>query len=129
MFDVWRSGRHAVKRGGHTLARRSACYRPVVEALEPRLAPAIAFVSVIDTDGGESAKASSVALDTAGNIYVAGTFTSTVDFDPGPGVTALTSNAGNAYVAKYAANGTLVWAKNFGGWYVEAPRIALDPHG
>ncbi|MEP7237892.1 MAG: gliding motility-associated C-terminal domain-containing protein [Ferruginibacter sp.] len=57
-----------------------------------------------------------ITLDTAKNIYVTGIFFGTTDFDPGPGVTNLTS-AGNEdiFVCKYDNNGNFIWAKRFGG--------------
>ena len=64
----------------------------------------------------QEAAAQAVVLDDAGNAYIAGYFGGTVDFDPGPGEFNLTS-AGDAdvFVAKYSAEGALVWAKNVGG--------------
>jgi len=58
----------------------------------------------------------SVATDSWGNVYVAGWFEGTVDFDPGAGVYNLTS-AGDRdlFVAKYSSTGDLVWARNIGG--------------
>lgn len=57
-----------------------------------------------------------LAVDAAGNIYVTGIFFGTTDFDPGPGVTNLTS-AGNEdiFVCKFNNTGNFVWAKRFGG--------------
>jgi autotransporter-associated beta strand protein len=71
---------------------------------------------------GESGR--SVAVDAAGNVYVAGYFTSnyglSTDFDPGPGVYNLMS-AGNedVFVAKYSSSGALYWAHSFGGTNVD----------
>jgi len=49
-----------------------------------------------------------IATDAAGNVYVAGYFSGTVDFDPGPGTTNLT--AGGRFLCKYDTNGNLIWA-------------------
>ena len=44
-----------------------------------------------------------IALDDAGNVYATGYFSTTVDFDAGPGIYNLTAiNAEDAYMAKYA---------------------------
>jgi gliding motility-associated-like protein len=58
-----------------------------------------------------------VAADGAGNVYVAGEFNGTVDFNPNPNVTNnLTSNGGvDGFVAKYDASGNYLWAFNIGG--------------
>jgi hypothetical protein len=68
-----------------------------------------------------------IAIDTAGNQYICGYFTGTVDIDPGPGVFNLTLPAGqtqeNAFLLKLDANGNFVWAKSFGGT-VDGRRVA-----
>src|ERR1043166_5540939 len=67
--------------------------------------------------GGSGAdRVAGVVADPGGNVYVAGTFTGTVDFDPGNGVTALTSMGGtDGFLAKYTAAGAVVWAVRVGG--------------
>ncbi len=69
-----------------------------------------------------------VALDAEGNVYIAGNFTGTSDFDPSPGTTHLTSTGSfDAFLAKYDASGNLVWAHHMGGGaYEEARCIAVD---
>ncbi|HEV7401776.1 MAG TPA: hypothetical protein VGO11_02575, partial [Chthoniobacteraceae bacterium] len=54
-----------------------------------------------------------ITVDAAGNMYLAGIFTGTVDFDRGPGVVALTSSDpnGNLFLAKYDVAGALQWAQ------------------
>ena len=53
-----------------------------------------------------------VALDSADNIAIAGWFSNTADFD---GTQLVSAGSTDAYAAKYLANGTLSWAKRFGG--------------
>jgi hypothetical protein len=49
-------------------------------------------------------------------VIVAGNFSYTVDFDPGPATAELTSvGALDLFVAKYSSAGTYLWAKRFGG--------------
>jgi hypothetical protein len=50
-----------------------------------------------------------IATDTGGNVYVTGSFESSVDFDPGPGTFNLDDGA---FVLKLDNNGNFVWAKN-----------------
>jgi gliding motility-associated-like protein len=53
----------------------------------------------------------SIDNDPAGNIYVAGAFMGTIDFDPGPGTYNVTSNFRILpYVFKLTYNGDFVWA-------------------
>lgn len=57
-----------------------------------------------------------IRVDASGNIYIIGYFSGTVDFDPGAGVSNLTSNGGiDVFFAKYDAAGNYVLAKNVGG--------------
>lgn len=69
------------------------------------------FGSVTAGDNGQA-----IAVDPIGNVYTSGLFWSTVDFDPGPGVTNLTS-AGNrdVFITKMSEAGNLIWAKRMGG--------------
>lgn len=57
-----------------------------------------------------------VAVDNLGNVYTAGQFTGTVDFDPGPGVFNLTSTAAeDIFISKLDSEGNFLWAKQIGG--------------
>ncbi|MGE5461997.1 MAG: SBBP repeat-containing protein, partial [Syntrophothermus sp.] len=57
-----------------------------------------------------------VALGLDGNVYLAGEFQGTVDFDPGPGISSLTSAGGmDIFMSKLNASGSFVWAKRIGG--------------
>lgn len=66
--------------------------------------------------GGGTDLASSVAIDKANNIYYAGTFSGTVDFDPSGATQNLTaSGVASTFVAKFSPAGALIWAKRIGG--------------
>ena len=57
-----------------------------------------------------------VATDGAGNVFIAGTFSNTVDFDPRRGVHNMTSVGGtDGFVARLSAKGNLVYVKTIGG--------------
>lgn len=56
-----------------------------------------------------------IAFDAAGNVFVAGSFEGTVDFDPGAGTANLTSQtAASSFILKLNASGTYAWAKTIG---------------
>ncbi len=64
----------------------------------------------------EDISINAIALDDADNIYLAGSFKSTVDFDPGwNDYNVTTSGNHDAFLAKYNWSGTLVWVKTWGG--------------
>lgn len=57
----------------------------------------------------------SLVLDASGNVYAAGNFSGTVDFDPGSTTFNLNSTNGGGFVLKMTAGGNFVWAKQIGG--------------
>ncbi len=72
-----------------------------------------------------------IYLDAAGNIYLTGYFSDTVDFDPGVGVSKVISNgASDVFLAKYDNNGNYQWAIGLGGTQSDAGySIATDNAG
>jgi hypothetical protein len=57
-----------------------------------------------------------LANDNSNNVYVAGYYQGTVDFDPGTGVSNLTSAGGyDVFIVKLDPSGNFVWAKSVGG--------------
>jgi hypothetical protein len=70
------------------------------------------FVWAKSIGGTLNDEANSVAIDGVGNVYITGEFRSTVDFDPGVGVSNLTSASGSdVFIVKLDASGNFVWAK------------------
>jgi hypothetical protein len=73
-----------------------------------------------------------LALDSAGNIYLAGVSSGTLSFSPGTESCKLTDIAGvgeDIYVAKLNSLGECVWAKNFGNnqtQYVQTVQVNKD---
>ena len=61
-------------------------------------------------------EAESITIDNSGNIYIAGEFYGTTDFDPSlTGTTYLTPvGSGDIFFAKYDNNGNYIWAKSIG---------------
>ncbi len=87
-----------------------------------------AFVSKLDAngnfvwakdlgDGGGFVRAYGIACDNSGNVYTTGKFTTTADFDPGPGIYNLVVSGGGraGFVSKLNSSGNFVWAQKIGG--------------
>ncbi len=131
MFSFFHSLRNAALKNrlsDRRHSRRRPSLKSGLEQLEDRrLLSTLAQIGGAGTDVPDR----SSAMDAAGNIYLGGRFQQTVDFDPGPGVVALTS-AGDSdgFVAKYAADGSLLWARRYGGIGLDqGNQVALDPTG
>ncbi|MEZ6048677.1 MAG: hypothetical protein R3C11_24495 [Planctomycetaceae bacterium] len=59
---------------------------------------------------------SDLGVDSAGNVYITGAFSGTVDFNPGPGTAELTkTTTTNLFVAKYNSTGAFSWVKQLHG--------------
>ena len=73
----------------------------------------------------------SIAVDESGNVYIAGEFEGTADFDPGVGIYNLTSNGlSDIFFAKYSSDGSFLWAANFGGTsYDYGGSLVIDGSG
>lgn len=86
------------------------------------------FEWAVGFGGSENDFGMSNAVDDSGNIYTVGHFKNTVDFDPGPGESHLTSTGSGAdgYIQKLDPDGNLVWVKQIGGI---AYGMALDASG
>jgi Secretion system C-terminal sorting domain/Beta-propeller repeat len=73
----------------------------------------------------------SLAINTAGDIYITGGFEGTVDFDPGLGTFNLTDfGSGDVFITKLDVGGNFSWAKQLGGAdgdYVNA--LSIDNAG
>jgi hypothetical protein len=66
-----------------------------------------------------------------GNVYVAGNFSGTADFDPGDGIDQHTSNGlWDMFLSKFDSGGTFQWARTWGGLYDDfGGYIAVDNFG
>ncbi|MCF8297063.1 MAG: SBBP repeat-containing protein [Saprospiraceae bacterium] len=66
--------------------------------------------------GSSTDQVYSITTDAAGNIYTTGFFSGTADFDPGIGITNLTSaGIDDIFIQKLNSAGNLLWAKQMGG--------------
>jgi hypothetical protein len=80
---------------------------------------------------GLAVNTKAIAADAAGNTYTTGTFSGTVDFDPGSGTANLTATGqGSIFVLKLDISGHYVWAKKMGGsQFAYGYAIAVDTAG
>lgn len=71
-----------------------------------------------------------ITTDATGNVYVTGGFTGNIDFNPGAGVTTLTTTSLTDYdmfICKLTSAGAFVWVKQIGNNYNDiGTSIALD---
>ncbi len=81
--------------------------------------------------GTERDQCLSIAVDGYDNIYTAGFYSETVNFNPKATPVIHTSNGvHDAFLAKYTPNGTFLWAHTWGaGMYDEVFGVAADPLG
>jgi hypothetical protein len=72
-----------------------------------------------------------IAVDNSGNIYVTGSYEGVADFNPGSGVSYLTSNGSiDIFILKLDVNGDFIWAETVGGTSSdESTAISLDANG
>lgn len=76
---------------------------------------------------GLLAEPADIAVARGGEVVVVGQYAGVVDFDPGPGVFALTSPGGSfdGFVAKLSRDGDLLWAKQFFTSGTRASAVAI----
>jgi hypothetical protein len=66
--------------------------------------------------GASVENGNSLGLDASGNVYIAGSYVGTVDFDPGAATYSLTPVTGaDIFIAKLDNSGNFIWAKSMGG--------------
>jgi len=66
-------------------------------------------------------------IDTFGNVYLAGAFMDTVDFDPGISISNIISKGGrDIFIQKLDSNGNFIWVNSFGSLDDDLGSIALD---
>lgn len=85
----------------------------------------------VHTHGGTSSdNGAAIASDHLNNTYIAGTFSETVDFDPGTGVANLTSANQRIFIQKLNTHGDLIWVKSFpADSWATVESMAVDASG
>tara|TARA_B100000508_G_scaffold92582_1_gene72274 strand:+ start:10855 stop:13362 length:2508 start_codon:yes stop_codon:yes gene_type:complete len=68
-----------------------------------------------------------IQIDGLGNVVSTGTYTGTVDFDPGSGTYNLSSiGSYHTYIQKLDSNGNFIWAKSVGSTITAGNCVAID---
>lgn len=76
----------------------------------------LAWAKQLSSVSGVTNFSTSLAVDATGNVYTAGYYEGTVDFDPGPSSDNFISQGGtDAFVSKLDSAGNYVWARMFQG--------------
>ncbi len=85
------------------------------------------FVAQTDTAGnfiwaksfgsiGDAEEGNTITLDAGGNVYIAGNYRGIVDFDPGPGISNITTRGyTDNFILKLTSTGDFVWVTGYGG--------------
>jgi hypothetical protein len=74
-------------------------------------------------------EASDIAIDAGGDVFVTGSFKSTINFGGGV-LTATPGGYADIFVAKLNGSGNHVWSKSFGAAGIDNPEgLAVDPSG
>ena len=89
------------------------------------------FVWAKSIGGTFSDVATSLVLDSASNLFIAGTYTGTVDFDPNSGISNLVgAGSKDGFILKLDKSGNYIWAKAISGSSNDEIRaITLDDSG
>ncbi len=89
------------------------------------------FVWARSFGGNNFDSANALSVDFAGNVYTIGTFEGTADFNPGPGISTITSSGfTDVFICKIDVAGNFVWAKNLSGMnYEDAFAVNTDNNG
>lgn len=107
-------------------------------AVLPMPIPYSSFLCKFDTDANlvwghvlaqNTIGVSSIALDNDANIYTAGSFGASIDFDPGPGTYFIgPSGGGDIFISVFDNDGIFSWAQASGGINEDrCTGIAVDP--
>ena len=107
-------------------SRIAHSFRPRLDSLEDRVVLSAVFDSVL-TIGSDTASITPTdnAVDAAGNSYVTGILIRPMDFDPAnvhsDGSDILSPRgSSDAYVVKYAADNSFLWARSMGSDYIQS---------
>jgi hypothetical protein len=86
------------------------------------------FIWAKQMGGPMASQANYIAVNGLGNLVITGSFTETVDFDPGPGVFEMTAIYQDIFIVSLTTAGEFIWAKQITSDYNDIGQtIAIDP--
>ncbi len=108
------------------IALLAACLAAAPLITQAQFSNTVNFSSTSSLNNGRA-----VVVDSLNNVYVAGGFHGTIDFDQGSGTTTRTASGGTyIFLAKYNSTGQLQWVDAMGGTGdAEAIALAIDSNG
>jgi hypothetical protein len=119
-----------------TRAGRRGAIRSRLECLENRLLLAYDFNPIIELGDpvrvGTAMSSSAIAEDGSNNLIVAGTFSGSINLSPiGPSHSVSSTGTSDGFLAKYAVDGSTVWAWHYGvaGQTSSANAVVTDSAG
>ncbi len=117
-FDPGKTGLSLVSAGG-------------TDAFIAKYAPDGALIWVKALGGLGADQVTALAVDRSGAIYAAGSFSFSVDFDPGPSTATLVSSGQeDAFLLHLDRDGNYIWARKTGGPFIDrAAAVAIDSTG
>jgi hypothetical protein len=102
--------------GGSDFGKKDMASAGGHDAFLVKLTPTFGFAYAKKFGGVAEDAGNDVVLDSAGNVYVAGTFNASGDFNPGKKTASLLSRGNeDAFLVKLDASGNFVYAEQFGG--------------
>jgi hypothetical protein len=91
------------------------------------------WAKTFDTNSGSSSYAQDIAINSSGDIYIAGIFNGTVTFDGAGGSHNQTTANNDSFVTEYSPDGAYQWTRtadaSASGAYIEPMRLAVDSSG
>jgi hypothetical protein len=115
-------------------ATSSGSIDPLIHIVNVTVSPAVGNGFALTWGGTGEDYGNGIAVDDAGNIFVVGSFSSTVDFNPDPVEEDFhTSVSGftNAFLSKFDSHGDHIWTQTWGaaGGDTEAYAVEIDSLG
>ncbi len=82
-------------------------------------------------EGNNNTFGKDITTDSNGNVFLAGSYRDTVDFDTGSNIYEMTASGGeDIFILKLDSNGDFIWVKSIGGSYFDSgSSISVDTQG